>query len=272
MRFYSEEVNIASMERLRLEADLRRSVDQGDFHLLYQPKVDVSTGKVVGAEALLRWVRQNQQTVSPSNFIPIAEESDLILQIGEWVIEEAARQLAQWHDQGIDLNLSVNISARQFFESDLVAIVARVIEHNGIEPSRLTLEMTESLLMEHVDEAVATLNRLHRLGVAISIDDFGTGFSSMSYLKRFKVSEVKIDRSFVMDVEGSRADRAVVTAVTYLAHQLGARVCAEGVETAGQLNFVGKVKCDEYQGFICSRPVPVKVFVDLYHATQPKSG
>ena len=271
LRFYSEAMNKESLQRLRLEADLRRSVDNGEFSLLYQPKVDVSTGRIKGAEALLRWNRQSGETVGPASFIPLAEETGLILPLGEWVIGEACRQIARWHEAGIDLDVSVNISARQFFETDLVRLVKRSLEENGIEPKGLTLEMTETLLMEHVDVAIATLNELHYHGLAISIDDFGTGYSSLAYLKRLKVDEVKIDRSFIEDVTRSKADRALVLAVTYLAHELGARVCAEGIETHEQLDFIGKVKCDDYQGFFCSRPIPAKLLAELYRQTGEKT-
>lgn len=271
LRFYSEAMNNESLQRLRLEADLRRSVENGDFRLLYQPKVAVTSGEFIGAEALIRWSRQTGETVSPVEFIPIAEETNLILPIGEWVLETACRQMAEWRKQGIDLGVSVNISARQFFESDLVRLVSRLLSENQLEPGCLTLEMTESLLMEHVDIAIATLNELHYLGVGISIDDFGTGYSSLSYLKRFKVDEIKIDRSFIEDVTRSKADRALVLAVTYLAHELGSRVCAEGIETQEQLNFIRKVKCDEYQGFFCSRPIPAKLFAELYQQMGAKA-
>lgn len=271
LKFYSSEMNQASVERLRLEADLRHAVENTEFRLLYQPKVEVSTGKILGAEALIRWQREGGEIVSPMDFIPVAEETGLILEIGERVLIEACKQLARWGDEGIDLNVSVNISPRQFFESDLVALVRSAISESGIDPSRLTLEVTESLLMDRVEQSVDTVRQLRRLGVGISIDDFGTGYSSLSYLKRFEVDEVKIDRSFMIDVARSREDRALVTAVTYLTHKLGARVCAEGIEEEAQLKFLKKVKCDEYQGYICSRPVSPGAFSDLFKNTNNKS-
>lgn len=263
LRFYSESVNQASVERLRLEADLRRSVENGDFHLLYQPQVEVASGRIVGAEALIRWDRQDGRTVSPLDFIPVAEEMGLILPIGEWVLREACTQLARWSHQGLQLEVSVNISPRQFFEADLVSTFHSVLDETGINPNHLTIEMTETLLMDKVDLAVGLLNELHHLGLDVSIDDFGTGYSSLSYLKRFKVEEVKIDRSFIIDVAESAADQALVRAINSLAHELGARVCAEGIETKDQLDFLTTVRCDRFQGFYRSRPIRPDDFAAL---------
>ncbi|MGB5670457.1 MAG: EAL domain-containing protein, partial [Sedimenticolaceae bacterium] len=264
LKFYSADMNQAALSRLRLEADLRRALENNEFRLLYQPKIQVSTGRVIGAEALVRWVREDGAIVSPLDFIPVAEETGLILEIGERVFGEAFRQLARWRDHGMDLSVSVNISPRQFFEGDLVAAVSSTLAEAGVDPAYITLEVTESLLMDRVDVAIDTLHELRKLGLGISIDDFGTGYSSLSYLKRFKVDEVKIDRAFVTDVARSREDRALVTAVTYLSHKLGARVCAEGVEDEAQLKFLKKVKCNEYQGFLCSRPVSPGAFEALF--------
>ena len=263
LQFYSSEVNQASLSRLRLEADLRRAVENSEFRLLYQPKVHVRTGAIIGAEALLRWQRDDGTIVSPMDFIPVAEETGLILSIGERVLVEACKQLAAWREEGIFLNVSVNISGLQFFESDLVQLAGSAAAKAGIEPSWLTLEVTESVLMDRVEQSTSMLRQLRKLGFKISIDDFGTGYSSLSYLKLFQVDEVKIDRSFLIDVASSREDRALVTAVTYLSHKLGARVCAEGIEESAQLKFLGKVKCDEYQGYICSRPINPAAFADL---------
>ena len=270
LKFYSAEMNQVSLARLRLEADLRRAVENNEFRLLYQPKVELSTGRIIGAEALIRWEREGGEIVSPVDFIPVAEETGLILEIGERVLGEACRQLARWREEGIDLRVSVNISALQFFEGDLLAQVTSALAEAGLEPESLILEVTESILMDRVDQAIDTLFQLRKLGLGISIDDFGTGYSSLSYLKRFDVDEVKIDRSFVIDVGRSREDRALITAVTYLSHKLGARVCAEGVEDAAQLKFLNKVKCDEYQGYFCSRPVSPGALADLVRTTNKK--
>ena len=270
LKFYSAEMNQVSLARLRLEADLRRAVENNEFRLLYQPKVELSTGRIIGAEALIRWEREGGEIVSPMDFIPVAEETGLILEIGERVLGEACRQLARWREEGIDLRVSVNISALQFFEGDLLAQVTSALAEAGLEPECLILEVTESILMDRVDQAVDTLFQLRKLGLGISIDDFGTGYSSLSYLKRFDVDEVKIDRSFVIDVGRSREDRALITAVTYLSHKLGDRVCAVGVEDAAQLKFLNKVKCDEYQGYFCSRPVSPGALSDLVRTTNTK--
>jgi diguanylate cyclase (GGDEF)-like protein len=270
LRFYSETVNDASLRRLKLEADLRRSVDNGDFHLLYQPKIDVATGAIIGAEALIRWERRDGETVSPNEFIPVAEDMGLILPIGDWVIRESCRQVARWSDQGIDLDVSINISPKQFFEADFVKTFADILDESGVNPQHLVVEMTETLLMDKVDVAIGLLKELHDLGMALSIDDFGTGYSSLSYLKRFKVQEVKIDRSFLVEVNQSPEDQALIRAVTYLSHQLGARVCAEGVERVDQLEFLKTLRCDRYQGFLFSRPVKPDDFIALYK--QSNSG
>ena len=268
LQFFSSAMNRDSLLRLRMEADLRRAVENSEFRLLYQPKVSVDHGGIIGAEALLRWQRESGEVVSPMDFIPVAEETGLILPIGERVIVEACKQLAQWRDEGLDLGVSVNISARQFFEGELVELVRSAVSDAGVEPTSLTLEVTESVLIDRVQQATDTVRELRRLGFRISIDDFGTGYSSLSYLKRFEIDEVKIDRSFLVDVARSREDRALITAVTYLSHKLGARVCAEGIEDLAQLKFLNKVKCDEYQGYICSRPVSPGALADLARNTE----
>jgi EAL domain-containing protein (putative c-di-GMP-specific phosphodiesterase class I) len=247
-------MNEASLRRLQLEVDLRRAIEDREFRLAYQPKVDVATGAVVGAEALVRWYKDDE-VLMPGDFIPVAEETGLILGISEWVLTEACRQLARWRDAGISTKVAINISTRQFYESDLLGVVSAALAKTGIDPADLTLEVTESLVMGRIEEAERTLQRLRKLGIRVSIDDFGTGYSSLSYLKRLSVDEVKIDRSFIIECAKSREDRALVTAVTFLAHKLGYQVCAEGVEDAAQLAFLRKIKCDLYQGYFCSKPV-----------------
>lgn len=264
IKFYSSELNQASLHRLRMEADLRRAVEQHEFRLNYQPKVDVASGTIIGAEALIRWHLDDGSVVSPADFIPVAEESGLILPIGEWALREACRQVAEWQSNGIDIKVSVNISARQFFEVDLIALTQAVLDEYKVAPQKLVLELTESILIDNVETALEIVAQLRALGIGISIDDFGTGYSSLSYLKRFRVDEVKIDRSFVTDAPESREDQALVYAVTYLAHEFGFSVCAEGVETIEQLELLKGVACDEYQGFYFSRPVTAQVFAEHY--------
>jgi len=262
LQFYSAAMNDISLQRFRLEADLRSALERNEFTLLYQPKVSVAGGQILGAEALIRWRRPDGTIVYPADFIPTAEETGLILPIGEWVINEACEQVARWSRLGIDLRVSVNISARQLFETDLVAIVEAAIGQVGIEPSQITIEVTESLLMDRVDEAIDSMARLRAHGVRISMDDFGTGYSSLSYLKEFPLDEVKIDRAFITDSVRSRADQALISAVTYLAHEFGFEVCAEGVEESDQLDLLRKVKCDEFQGYLFSKPIEAEALTD----------
>jgi diguanylate cyclase (GGDEF)-like protein len=264
LQFYSAEMNTNSLQRLRMEADLRRAIDNGEFRLLYQPKVGVASGRIVGAEALIRWHRADGSVESPADFIPVAEETGLILPIGEWVLRAGCAQLAAWQRQGMEFGLSVNISARQFFESDLVGLISLTLAEAQVAASQLTLEMTESILIDRPEQALEILKQLRQLGVRISIDDFGTGYSSLSYLKRFQADEVKIDRAFITDVATSKEDRALVYAVTFLAHEFGFRVCAEGVENPAQLEFVSNIRCDEYQGFYFSRPISPEALAELY--------
>lgn len=266
LHFYSTEMNERTLSRMRMEADLRRAITNNEFRLLLQPKVSVETGKIIGAEALIRWHDPMRGVISPVEFIPVAEDTGLILPIGEWVLREACKMMMGLRKQGIDLKMSVNISARQFFEADLVEMVRSIINEHQFEPSRLVLEMTESILVDDVDTALAILADLRSLGVQISIDDFGTGYSSLSYLKMFRADEVKIDRAFIEDLTTSREDQALVYAITYLAHEMGFTVCAEGIEDSEQRDYLRKIKCDEYQGFFFSRPVSHIEFSALYHS------
>ena len=266
LQFYSPEMNERTLRRMRMEADLRRALAKKEFRLLLQPKVGVESGKIVGAEALIRWHDPVRGVISPVEFIPVAEDTGLILQIGEWVLRESCRTMMGWRKQGIDLKMSVNISARQFFEADLVSLVRSVLDEHQFEPSLLVLEMTESILVDDVDTALVILDKLRSLGVQISIDDFGTGYSSLSYLKMFRADEVKIDRAFIVDVTTSREDQALVYAITYLGHEMGFTVCAEGVENCEQRDYLRKIKCDEYQGFFFSKPVSHIEFSAIYHS------
>ncbi len=272
LHFYSPEMNERSLLRMQMEANLRRAIEKDEFRLLYQPKVDVLSGRIVGAEALIRWHDSEVGIVPPVEFIPVAEDTGLILPIGEWVLREACEQLVRWQAQGIRIKMSVNISARQFFEADLPTLTSSVLDEYGIEPSLLVLEMTESILCDQVDIAQQILAQLRKIGVKISIDDFGTGYSSLSYLKLFRADEVKIDRAFITDITTSRDDQALVYAVTYLGREMGFTVCAEGVEDSDQRDYLRKIKCEEYQGYFFSRPITAEAFKDLYLMKDVKSA
>jgi EAL domain-containing protein (putative c-di-GMP-specific phosphodiesterase class I) len=211
---------------------------------------------VTGVEALVRWDHPEQGRVSPEEFIPLAEQTGLIVPLGRWVLDEACRQARVWQDGGLDIRVAVNLSTMQFADGSLVKDVGAILEHHGVEPSRMILEVTESVFMDDADRAVATMEGIGRLGVALSLDDFGQGYSSLSYLKRLPLQIVKIDRSFVDGLAASAADQAIVRAVVSLAGELGMSVVAEGVETVEQRDQVRRLGCQSMQGYLFSRPVP----------------
>jgi EAL domain-containing protein (putative c-di-GMP-specific phosphodiesterase class I) len=253
-------MNARTLDRLTLESGLRHAVERGELQLKYQPQIDLADGAMLGAEALLRWHPAGQQLVMPDAFITIAEETGLIVPIGEWVLRTACAQQVAWRQAGLcDLRIAVNLSARQFRQPGLDAMVARVLAETGCPAGRLELEITESVLMERPDSAAHTLQRLSDMGVQLAIDDFGTGYSSLSYLKRFPINALKIDRSFVRDIAAARVagndDGAIAAAVIALAHSMGLTVVAEGVETEQQRDFLRALRCDQAQGFYFSEPV-----------------
>ncbi len=266
LQFYSTEANLAAIQRYRLETELRNAIENEEFKLLYQPKVCIDTGSIIGSEALIRWYKEDGAMIPPNDFIPIAEDTGLILPIGEWVLCEACRQIRRWHVEGFKLKVAVNISARQLFETDFIAVVGNAVAEANIDPRYLTLEMTESQLIKNVDQAVQTISQLRKMGIQISMDDFGTGYSSLSYLKQIPLDEVKIDRSFIIDVINSPKDQALVTMITYLAHQFGFQVCAEGVENLRQLQLLKSVECDAYQGYYFSRPIESRKLTEALRA------
>ncbi|HEX7649345.1 MAG TPA: EAL domain-containing protein [Noviherbaspirillum sp.] len=256
-QFYAREMNARTLDRLKIEVGLRHALHRGEFVLHYQPQVDIASGKVVGVEALLRWMHPQQHVVPPSEFIPIAEETGLIMPIGEWVLQAACTQQQEWERQGLPrIKVAVNLSSRQFQQKDLDRMIARVLEQTGCPAACLTLEITESVVMEKPEAAAVTLKKLSDMGVRLAIDDFGTGYSSLSYLKRFPIDELKIDRSFVTDITTDADDAAIAKAVIVLAHSMKLSVTAEGVETAGQLEFLRQQQCDLMQGYFFSKPVP----------------
>ncbi len=251
-QYYSAELNSASLERLLLEAQLRGALDRNELELHYQPKVDLASGRLCGAEALLRWRHPELGLVPPGRFIPIAEEAGFIVQMGEWVVHSACAQMARWRAQGLQVKVAVNVSRHGLVSGALASVVQSAMGQHQIQPGQLVLELTESMLMDRVDSTAAKLHELRALGAELSIDDFGTGYSSMNYLKQFPVQELKIDRSFINGTPEDTTDSAIVRALIVLAHSLNMRVVAEGVEREAQRAALANLGCDSYQGFLCS--------------------
>jgi EAL domain-containing protein (putative c-di-GMP-specific phosphodiesterase class I) len=246
-----------AFERLSLETSLRYALERDEFELYYQPQVDLLSGNVVGVEALLRWHHPEMGLVSPLDFIPVLEETGLILPVGEWVMREACRQVQLWRAEGCaSLRLAVNLSSRQFNAPGLPELMVAVLAETGIDPLCLELEITESTLVQHGTETEETFQALADLDLRVAIDDFGTGYSSLSYLKRFSIDTLKIDRAFIADVTHDPDDAAIVQAVIAMARQLNIQVVAEGVETEAQLEFLRAQGCDVVQGFLFSPPLP----------------
>ena len=264
--FYAAEMNRRSLERLETESELRRAIEAGQLVLHYQPQVNLHTGEVVGAEALVRWQHPQRGLIMPGSFIPLAEDSGLINPLGEWVMTEACRQNKAWQRAGLRaISVSVNLSARQFLAQDVVALAGSILAETGLDPGYLELELTESAVMSDAPAFIAATRSLKNLAVTLSIDDFGTGYSSLSYLRRFAIDCLKIDQSFVRDVTHDPNSAAIALAIITLGHSLKLSVIAEGVETEGQLNFLRSRGCDEMQGFYFSRPLPADKFEQLLH-------
>jgi EAL domain-containing protein (putative c-di-GMP-specific phosphodiesterase class I) len=245
---------------MKLDHSMRLALERGDFRLHYQPQIDITSGAVVGAEALLRWRDADLGDVSPGEFIPVAEESGFIVTLGDWVLREAVRQAALWRAQGRSMVVSVNVSALQFQQADFVDRVATVLAEARLPAPWLELELTESILIRDADEALQRLRALDRLGVQLAIDDFGTGYSSLGYLKRFPIKKLKIDRSFIKGLPGDESDAGIAQAVIQVARALRLRVIAEGVETVAQRDFLQRAGCDEIQGFLFAPALPVAEF------------
>jgi len=256
-QFYSAQINAHSIERLSLESGLRRALERDEFLLHYQPKLDIRSGRITGVEALLRWQQPVQGLIPPAQFIQLAEETGLIVPIGAWVLKTACAQNKAWQLEGLaPVRVAVNLSPRQFAHENLLEDVARVLEQTGLDPAFLELEITESVVMQNPEQAVVLLNRLKALGIHLAIDDFGIGYSSLSYLKRFPLDTLKIDRMFIRDLPDDSDDAAITQAIIAMARSLRLSVVAEGVETAAQLSFLRDCECDEIQGFYFSRPQP----------------
>jgi EAL domain-containing protein (putative c-di-GMP-specific phosphodiesterase class I) len=261
-QFFTE-MEKKSDERLGMESDLHRALELGHFVLDFQPQIDSFDGRVVGVEALLRWRDPERGLISPGEFIPLAEETGLMLPIGEWVLDAACRQAMDWHSAGQGVRMAVNISPRQFEQQDIVGLVRRTLNETDLPADLLEIEITESMAIQSPDRTIALLNGLKQLGVRVALDDFGTGYSSLSHLVRLPIDTVKIDRSFVMNLEEAREHIVVATSVIALGHQLGLTVVAEGVETHEQAAFLGNESCDILQGFLFSKPVTAEKCADL---------
>jgi diguanylate cyclase (GGDEF)-like protein len=271
--FFSNEMNAHAAERMTLEGQMRKAVDQGEFVLFYQPKVEIASRKITGAEALLRWRHPELGILSPDKFIPIAEETGLIVEIGQWVLRTACAQVAAWHQQGLPrLSVSVNVAVPQFKSGTIWHAVRGAVERSRIPPQLLALELTESMLMDDGEETITTLREIKEMGVRLSVDDFGTGYSSLTYLSRFPIDELKIDRTFVRGLPGERQNAAIVGAILVLGRELGMNVVAEGVETKEQLQFLAQRRCNEFQGYLCSRPAPAEQFAQLVRRSLPQAA
>ena len=258
-QFYHSEMDQHLEERLVLEQDLYGALEKGELQLVYQPQVNVKTGRIHSAEALIRWKHPQKGFISPVTFIPIAEETGLIVPIGEWVLETACKQAEKWHGEGINIGISVNLSIRQFFQQNLVQIVENTLVKTNLSPRYLELEITESMTMDN-KHAIEILHNLKQLGVKIAVDDFGTGYSSMAYLRDFPIDCLKIDRSFVQNIDTNHHDKALISMIISMAKHLELKVIAEGVEEVTQLEFLAERDCESIQGYLFSKPIPPEEF------------
>jgi EAL domain-containing protein (putative c-di-GMP-specific phosphodiesterase class I) len=258
IELYQAEMGKQMRERIELEKELRHAIEKGQLVLHYQPQIELASGQVVGVEALVRWQHPKKGMISPGQFIPIAEQSGLILPLGRWVLREACQQLRRWHDKGcgLDIKMAVNLSVAQFTDQELPEFVAEVLKETGIAPASLELEITESCTMLSPQQSIRMMQQFRAMGIHSSIDDFGTGHSSLSYLTRFPVDTLKIDQSFIRNIASDEKDTALCDTIAYLAHRMDLRVVAEGVETKEQLTFLSSIQVDVVQGYLLCKPVP----------------
>ncbi|MHB8811166.1 MAG: putative bifunctional diguanylate cyclase/phosphodiesterase, partial [Desulfobulbaceae bacterium] len=264
-QFYTSDMNTRAFEFLLMETGLRKAVSNKELEVFYQPQMELSSNRLVGMEALLRWRHPEKGMVSPGDFIPLAEETGLIESIGEWVLREACAQNKAWQDAGYPrVCVSVNISARQFRSRDIVKMVGAILEETGLAPEYLEMELTESVIMHDVEATIATFIQLKKMGVKLAIDDFGTGYSSLAYLKLFPIDFLKIDRSFVFNIANEPSDAAIAASVILLAHSMNLKVVAEGVETMEQLEILRDKGCDFVQGYFFSKPLSASAFVPFF--------
>lgn len=266
--FYARELNATAVARLRMENQLHQALKSGQFELYYQPQVDIANDRIVAAECLLRWHHPEDGWISPADFIPVAEDTGLILPMGEWVLRTACKHAKSLHDNGFMLDIAVNLSALQFRQANLITTIRQALEHAGLEPHHLEIEVTETTTMHDLDESLAVLTQLHAMGVHIAIDDFGTGYSSLAYLKSFPVHSLKIDRSFIHNLDVNPSDKAITKSIIVLAQSLGLGIIAEGVETHEQLEYLRQQGCTKMQGYLCSRPVPLNELTALLQKAQ----
>lgn len=270
--FFHEDMTAEARERVELEAGLRHALERGYLQLYYQPQIEIASGRVIGCEALVRWMDPEKGMISPVRFIPVAEASGLIGPLGEWVLHEACRQAKAWSDAGLPpLLMAVNVSLHQFLLTDIVECTRQALERSGLSAACLELEITESALASRPDEALGVLRKLKALGLRLAIDDFGTGYSSLEHLKRFPIDLLKIDRGFIRDIPDSADDMAISHAVIAMGQSMGMQVLAEGVETDAQLDFLRQHGCNFYQGYLCSQPVPAEVFAQWLRSIQSLS-
>ncbi|MBI3896968.1 MAG: EAL domain-containing protein [Gammaproteobacteria bacterium] len=271
-KFYSEQLNVHTLERLALETSLRRAIERDEFFLHYQAKLNLKSGEITGVEALLRWQHPELGMIAPAQFIPLAEETGLIVPLGKWVLRTACAQNVEWQRQGLPpLCMAVNISPRQFADDELVSDVAGTLERTGMAPTLLELEITESMVMQNSDRALKVLSAIKQLGVRLAIDDFGTGYSSLAQIKRFPIDTLKVDRSFIREIPQDAEDKAITEAIIAMGKTLSLTVVAEGVETSEQQTFLRDHACDEMQGYYFSKPIPAELFAELVrrHASPP---
>jgi diguanylate cyclase (GGDEF)-like protein/PAS domain S-box-containing protein len=259
-RYFTDNLNAQVREKVILESGLRRAIERGELRLHYQPKIDLATGRLIGAESLVRWQHPSMGLVPPAKFIPVAEDSGLIVPLGEWVLRTACEQIRKWQDWGQELKVAINVSARQFQQQNLAKLVLGVVREAGVDPGCVELELTESAIMKDAEASVSTLEHIKSRGISIAIDDFGTGYSSLSYLKRLPLDILKIDRSFVRDITTDHNDAAIVRAIIGLARSLGIKVIAEGVEDDKQLEFLNANGCNYGQGYLFGKPIEPEGF------------
>ncbi len=269
---FEPHMNAGAAQQLALQSDLRQARARGELSLHYQPKFDGRRSRLRGVEALLRWRHPVHGPISPAVFIPIAERFGLIKDLGDWVIDEACRQMQAWDRQGMRMRVAINLSVHQLRQDDLIARIQAALQRHRVDASRLLCEITESVAMEDIATTQRAFDGLRRIGVFLSIDDFGTGYSSLSYLRKLPATQLKIDRSFILDLEGSRDARAVVDAVIRLAHALDLKVVAEGVETEGQRDILLGLQCDELQGYLFARPMPANDLLDWAASRKPQKA